>query len=618
MNERHLILATAGHVDHGKTAAIKALTGTDTDRLPEEKRRGITIDLGFAHLALPGFSLGVIDVPGHEDFIRNMIAGIGSIDLALLVVAADDGWMPQTEEHLQILDYLGVGHGVVAITKSDLAENGRLAAEVRERLHGSSLCDVPIVATSVRNGNGLDCLRETLARECAATPSPRNVGKARLFVDRSFTIRGSGTVVTGTLTGGDLTQGATVWSQPQNLAARLRAIQSHNQTLEVARPGMRVALNLPDARREEIPRGTVITTVSNVIANQEIDVLLRRSERGPMKPLTNGSFVQLHYGSARRTAKLRFLDRRELETGAVAIARFSFDLPIFAFVGDRFVVRDSSARATIAGGVILDPDAAARPLRSLGQEEFLRARAAAPNDLRTLLRSQLRRDGHAKRGALLVNSNFSSEQINELAQGREFFHRDEVVADLEWWRALSARAAQAIDAAHESRPHQPGLELRQLRRILALDDDNLFEILIADLCEHSFSRAQSAIRRSGHKCALPPHLEKAGAGIRAALAARPFDPPSRRELARELPAEEALRYFAESGEVLILNAELVLSTAAFNQMKATITKALARQPATTSALRQLLGTSRRVVVPLLEHLDRIGLTIRDGDRRRLR
>ena len=234
---RHLILATAGHVDHGKTALVKALTGVDTDRLPEEKARGITIDLGFARLALPGFSVGVIDVPGHEDFIRNMIAGLGAIDLALLVVAADDGWMPQTEEHFQILNYLGIRHGVVAITKCDLGDPARIAADVREQLRGTSLSEMPIVETSARVTTGLDELKQTLGRVSAGIPPPRDCGKPRLFVDRVFAVRGTGTVVTGTLTGGRLSRGKTISAQPQNLRARIRSIQSHNQSLEMALPG---------------------------------------------------------------------------------------------------------------------------------------------------------------------------------------------------------------------------------------------------------------------------------------------------------------------------------------------------------------------------------------------
>ena len=359
MTQKYFIVATAGHVDHGKTALVKALTGVDTDRLPEEKARGITIDLGFAHLALSGFSIGVIDVPGHEDFIRNMIAGLGSIDLALLVVAADDGWMPQTEEHLQILHYLGVRHGVVAITKCDLGDPARIAADVRERLCGTSLGEMPIVQTSVRTATGLSELRQTLERVCMTIPPPRETGKPRLFVDRVFTVRGTGTVITGTLAGGPVARGETISLQPQNLRTRIRAIQSHNQPLEVALPRTRTALNLPDLRPDEIPRGSVLTTIEPAKSSRTIDALVERSARTLLRsrPLRNASVVQVHYGSARFTARILLLDRRELLPGEKAIARFRFTKPAFVFVGDRFVIRDSSGRQTVAGGVVLNPDA---------------------------------------------------------------------------------------------------------------------------------------------------------------------------------------------------------------------------------------------------------------------
>ncbi len=618
MTSRNLILATAGHVDHGKTALIKALTGTDTDRLPEEKKRGITIDLGFAHLALPGFSIGVIDIPGHEDFIRNMIAGIGSIDLALLVVAADDGWMPQTEEHLQILGYLGITRGVVAITKSDLGDAARVGEQVRQRLQGSSLGDAPIVATSVREGQGLEELKDVLASECAAASAPRDIGKPRLFVDRAFTMHGSGTVVTGTLSGGQLARGAGVVLLPRNQSARVRALQSHNQALEVALPSMRVAVNLPDVRLEEVPRGTLITTASNLTTSAALDVLLRRSSRSSARPLKTGSFVQVHYGSARQTARIRLLDRRELAPGQEAIARLTFASPVFAFAGDRFVVRDSSARATIAGGVVLDPDAAGAKFRAAGQRVFLRARAVAPDDLPILLSSQLHRDGHARSDTLLAKSNFGSAEIAEALGNGEFFQRDGLVADAAWWSALSTRAANAIDAAHAARPNESGLELTQLRATLALTDDSVLNALVADLCAHGFTRAGSALRRTAHQLSLPPPLQQKGAAIRAALAAKPFDPPSRKELARDPQAQEALRFLAKTGAAVLLNDEVALSAAAFTKMKEQVTSALRTRPATASELRQLLGTTRRVLIPFLEHLDKIGLTLREGDRRRLR
>ncbi len=412
---KHFILATAGHVDHGKTALVKALTGINTDRLPEEKARGISIDLGFAHLALPGFSFGVIDVPGHQDFIRNMIAGLGSIDLALLVVAADDGWMPQTEEHFQILHYLGVRYGVVAITKCDLGDPARIAADVREQLRRTSLGLMPIVQTSARAATGLDELKQTLVRVSASIPPPRDRGKPRLFVDRVFTVCGSGTVVTGTLTGGRLSRGKTVSLQPQNLRARIRAIQSHNHSLEIALPGTRTALNLSDLRPGEIPRGSVLTTIDSAESSRAIDAMVERSARAflPSRPLKNASMVEVHYGSARFTARILLLDRREVLPGETAIARLSFTKPAFVLAGDRFIIRDSSGRQTIAGGVVLNPSAEGTRFRAPAERSFLQARAAAPNDLITLLGTQLQRDKFVRRAALLLQSSFSEEEITE-------------------------------------------------------------------------------------------------------------------------------------------------------------------------------------------------------------
>ena len=247
----HFILATAGHVDHGKSALVKRLTGTDPDRLPEEKRRGVTIDLGFAELPLTAkdgrqFSVGIVDVPGHEDFVRKMIAGVGSIDIGLLVVAADDGWMPQTEEHFAILNYLEVPRLVVAITKCDVADGQSAGAEVRNELKGSLFADAPIVETSVTLGQGLSDLKTALAETLAAAPPPLDYEKPRLPIDRVFTLRGIGTVITGTLTGGKLTQGETIWLQPTGIETRIRSIQSHNRSVTVAQPGMRTALSLPE------------------------------------------------------------------------------------------------------------------------------------------------------------------------------------------------------------------------------------------------------------------------------------------------------------------------------------------------------------------------------------
>src|SRR5437773_1606175 len=265
---RHFIIATAGHVDHGKSALVKALTGTDPDRLPEEKKRRITIDLGFAALNVTApngdeIQIGIVDVPGHEDFVRNMIAGIGSVDLALFVVASDDGWMPQTEEHLQILTYLGVQRAVIALTKSDLGDGGSIVAEIRERLRGTGFARAPIIRTSVRSGEGIENLKSALASEFSTMRPQRDIGKPRLFVDRAFILHGIGTVVTGTLTGGQLRRGQKIVVEPGNLETRIRSIQSHGRELEFAQSGMRTAINLPDVAVGnaigKVNRGDVIT-----------------------------------------------------------------------------------------------------------------------------------------------------------------------------------------------------------------------------------------------------------------------------------------------------------------------------------------------------------------------
>src|SRR5438128_1247889 len=281
---RHFIIATAGHVDHGKSALVKALTGTDPDRLPEEKKRQITIDLGFAELNLEKSNgdkihAGIVDVPGHEDFVRNMIAGVGSIDLALLVVAADDGWMPQTEEHLQILTYLGVQGAVIALAKSDLGRIDIATHEIRNQLRETVFARSPIVPTSVRTEEGIENLKSAIASELATVNPQRDFGKPRLFVDRAFTLRGVGTVVTGSLTGGQFRRGETIAVLPQNLQTRIRSIQSHGAELECAQPGMRTALNLPDLTIDQIKRSDVITDSGSSGTSLTLTAQLEKSAR---------------------------------------------------------------------------------------------------------------------------------------------------------------------------------------------------------------------------------------------------------------------------------------------------------------------------------------------------
>jgi len=645
MTTRHYILATAGHVDHGKSALIKALTGTDPDRLPEEKARGITIDLGFAYLSLSTLSpqpstflVGIVDVPGHEDFVKNMVAGVGSVEAALLVVAADDGWMPQSEEHLQILAYLGVSRAVVALTKIDLAggKEAQAAAAVRERLRDSPFASAPIVPTSVVTGRGLAELQATLAGLLAATPPAPDIGKPRLPVDRVFTLRGIGTVVTGTLSGGTLRRGQAVVIQPGGQASRIRSLQCYNQDVEASGPGTRTALNLPDVEPRSVGkaggvgRGDVVTLAELGAASDTLEVVveksarLRGSQTPAARPLKDGTLVRVHHGSGNTPARLLLLEGGELLPGQRALAQLRLERPLFGFAGDRFIVRDGAEQATLAGGMILEPESTRRRWRSEPRRAALQRRAQAPGDPQAFVASQLARDGAAQRAQLLRKSRFSAAEVakavDELAAARKAVVAGELVADAAWWQALSLRAAQLIDAAHREHPDWIGLPLNELRGALAghLVVAGVVEGLVADLCRNGFAQAGVAIRRLAHQPALPPHLQAVAARLRAALSAKPLDPPSRKELAPEALSQQALRFLLATGEAVEISPEVVLSAEGWQRAVSLIKEQLAaRGGATVSDLRQALGSSRRVMVPLLERLDREGVTRRQGDQRLL-
>ena len=623
MTTRHFIIATAGHVDHGKSALVKALTGTDPDRLPEEKKRQITIDLGFAALDVTApngdkIHAGIVDVPGHEDFVRNMIAGVGSIDLALFVVAADDGWMPQSEEHLQILTYLGVQRAVVALTKSDLGRIDVVTNQIRERLLGTTFADSPIIPTSIRTGTGIEKLVNTLANQLGSTEPQRDICKPRLFIDRVFTLRGTGTVVTGTLTGGSLHRGLQIVVYPTNVETRIRSIQSHLHELELAQPGMRTAINLPDLSVDQIKRGDVVTVPGHGAPTSTLIVRLERTSRlkadkTAAHPLKNGSSIYVHHGASRVVARIRFHKNALLEAGKERIAHLKLAAPIFAFMGDRFVVRDPSERHTIAGGIVLDPD---------GNKESL-ASSVALDDVNSLVRAILARHGFAYRQNLLSKSRFSADEISKvltnLQQSGEIVLCQHIAADCEFWRKLRVQAIGLIDAVHKQTPERAGIDLSELRSALSIQEAEVIESLVADLSGGDFVRKGSVIARTSHHPTLPVHLAPVEKRIREALTGQPFDPPSRKSIESNPQARQVVRFLIENGDVTELSLDVVLLRESFERMKAQVAEFISKNgSATVSQLRQALGSSRRVMVPLLERLDREGITRRVGDKRCLR
>jgi selenocysteine-specific elongation factor len=649
------ILATAGHVDHGKSAIVQALTGTDPDRLPEEKRRGITIDLGFALMRLaspPGitpaaeYHLGVVDVPGHEDFIRNMVAGVGSIDAALLVVAADDGWMPQTQEHLQILTFLGVRRGVIALSKIDLAKDETASrASLREHLANTSLADAPIIATSVRSGRGIAELKAALAGMFSRMTPQRDIGKPRMAIDRAFTIKGAGTIVTGTLTGGSIRRGQEVAVQPGGHITRVRGIQTHNRDVELGVPGMRVALNLPDlhprSERADRPslavaRGDVVTIPEGGKPTQTIDVRIDliqlREVSGRLETgLKNGDAIRLYHGAAAIPARIYFFDPAKAGDSP-SLARLRLEKPVLALAGDRFVIRDGAETRTLGGGVVLDPmppnPSGRRPAPGSPGRLLLERRAAAIDDPPIFVMTELARDGVVERKSLLAQSRFSREEIESAImsglEAKHFVAAGDLLVNVDLWQTTSSALATAIDAHHESQPHQAGLPLADVRKMKPAKVGNameprLIESAIVNLCQDGFVLAGASIRRRDHRPALPQRLQAAGQLLRRRLGERRLDPPSRKELCTDDLSHQAMKFLIAAGEAVEINKDLVISAEGYAMAVAKVRAFLHGQAAATvSELKTALGSSRRIMVPLLEKLDADGITQRQGDLRRLR
>jgi len=647
MSDRHFIIGTAGHIDHGKSSLIEALTGTNPDRLPEEKARGMTIELGFAQLTVPSAAnpgqnlrLGVIDVPGHADFVKNMVAGVGSLDLAIFIVAADDGWMPQTEEHYQILHYLQVEHAIVALTKIDIAEDFELALEdVRENLLGGPWENAPVIPVSSHTGAGLDQLRLKIAEILDAQPPKKDAGKPRIPVDRAFSLKGIGTVAAGTLINGSLSVGAEVIIQPSGAPAHIRAAQSHNQQVQTVGPGTRTAVNLSgvgvrdpkSTGKEVVGRGDIITLPELGKSVLAIDVLITKSERGirgikqSTRPLRTGREVMFHYGSAACRARIHFRGRRSLDPGESAVAEIRFYEPVFVFVGDRFVLRDASLGATLAGGVVLDEDANRRAFRKDFQGAFLEARKDKVHDLEVLLRSQMIRDKACHLSRLLARTVFSRDEIREktaqlIGEGFLVRHGDWIF-EAAWWRKVSRVAAEKIDQSHREHPDQLGLPLRDLRAMMApeLPSPKFFDLMLSGLLAANYTKSGANIRRVDHIPRLPPELIQAGERVRKKLRFDLINPPNKGEAAATPEEEKALRFLTLIGEVVDLDPKTVIARDGYELIKNQITGYLKQHgKATASELRQHTNTVRRILMPLLEMLDAEKVTRRDGDNRFLK
>jgi selenocysteine-specific elongation factor len=520
---------------------------------------------------------------------------------------------------------------VIALTKSDLGKIDNVSWQIRKQLRDTAFAHSRIIPTSVRRGEGVEISKSALAAEFSTLQPQRDLGKPRLFVDRAFTLHGIGTVVTGTLTGGQLHRGQSIVVQPQNFEARIRSIQSHGSELESAQPGMRTAINLPDVEIGDasgrIKRSDVISVVDLGRSSTSLIVLLEKSSRLGRKdvaarPLKNWASVYLHHGTSRLPAKINLLEDRALEPGKQTIAQVKLESPIFAFLGDRFVLRDASEQHTIAGGIVLDPDGDRGKLRSATQRKLFTATAGAPDDVDLCLRSEILVNGFVRKQTVLRKSHFSADEITEALQllqrrGEIVFHQ-EIAADAQAWQTLRGRAIALIDDGHKRNPERAGLDLNKLRTALRDEPSDVFEALMSDLCAADFARRGSAIARVSHRPVLPANLKPVATKVREALSAKSFDPPARKEIEVDRHAQQVVRFLIATGEAIEVGSDLVVLRENFERMKSSVVDFISKNgPATVSELRQHIQSSRRVMVPFLERLDRDGVTRRAGDRRRL-
>ena len=617
---RRFVIGTAGHIDHGKTALVKALTGVDTDRWEEEKRRGITIDLGFAPLPLgDAIQASVVDVPGHEGFVRNMLAGATGIDVALLVIAADEGLMPQTEEHLAIVELLGVRRGIPVITKRDLADSEWLAlvrSEVSARLSASRVRWDESIATSVVTGEGLPELRDALRRVAGDLVERPADDLFRLPIDRVFAVAGAGTVVTGSTWSGSVAVGDAVRLLPLGREARVRSIEIHGETAGRAAPGRRTALALVGVDKSELARGHVAVTGSGWDATRLLDVAAELLPTA-RKPLASRTRVRVHLGTAEVLA--RAIQTAAIAPGQRGLARLVLETPLVARGGDRFVLRSFSPVTTIGGGVVLDPFPPARTRlrrRRVAVEQGPAARLGVFAVEAGLM--GLATDSLAVR--LGVSPGRVTRVIAEA--GETVLTSADIVVDRQAVVAAAGRLAEVVRRYHEEHPLDPGMSLQALRAAVgtpappsAVTD----AVLAFGVKSGEVEVAGSVARRPRWHPALDARATDAGEKLARRLADARWQVPTVAELEREFPGSPVralLSHFARTGTAEPIDAERFAAKGALAEFRAALEAALAELgSATPAALRDRLGLTRKYLIPLLEWADRRGVTRRAGDAR---
>ncbi|GFN23088.1 selenocysteine-specific translation elongation factor [Thermanaeromonas sp. C210] len=628
----YVVVGTAGHVDHGKTELVKALTGVDTDRLKEEKERGISIELGFAPLRLPdGRQLGLVDVPGHERFIRQMLAGVAGIDLVLLVVAADEGVMPQTREHLAIIDLLRVPRGILVVTKIDLVEEDWLALveeEVRDAVKGTVLEGAPLVKVSAVTGEGIEELQDLLAQETREIPPRPASGRVRLPIDRVFSLPGFGTIVTGTLWSGTIQVGSEVEIQPEGLKSRARSLQVHGRSVERAQAGQRVAVNLTGVNVEEVHRGSVVVEPGWWRPAWRLDVSLKLLPEA--QPLKHRQRIRFYLGTKEALGRVALLDREELGGGQEAFAQLLLEEPVVAAARDRFILRTYSPLETIGGGEVISINP---PRRRRFREEVIqtlaRRMAGTSRDILlsvvgeereglSLRKAAARAEVDRKEAHEILAVAEKEGKVVLLPAGEGDLYAVTPASLNRWWE----RVRDALEEFHRRYSLRSGLPKEELRTRFfpRLDGRTFYGLLEHWEAEGRIGVEGNSVHLAGYRPQMDARQQKAISVLEERYRQGHFQPPSTEEAGKDLDLtagelEELLHYLVRQGILVKVSEGLYFHREALEEAREAIRRLGEKGPFTLAEVRDLLGSSRKYVLPLLEYLDHTKFTRRVGDKR---
>jgi selenocysteine-specific elongation factor len=633
---KQIILGTAGHIDHGKTSLIKALTGIDTDRLKEEKERGITIELGFASLDLPGGQhLGIVDVPGHEKFVKNMVAGATGIDIVLMVIASDEGVMPQTREHMEICTLLGVQHGLIAMTKTDLVDEEwlELALEdIREFSHGTFLENSPILPVSSATGKGLPELIAALDEIAGRIPPRNTAGLFRLPIDRVFTMKGFGTVITGTLVSGKIGVGETIMIYPSGITSKVRGIQVHNQSANSAEAGMRTAINFQGLDKAAVMRGEVLSTPGALTVSYMVDASFHYLASN-QKPLKNRTLIRFHTGTSEVLGYLILLEQEELPPGQTAMAQLRLESPVALVKDDRFVVRSYSPVRTIGGGQVLNP--IPQKHKRLSPEINRRLQQLADNEPEPIIAYHIEEAGYkgVSYSHLKIMTNLPDKQLEthlqHLMSQKKIIQTDKenrIFIHQITFETLKQKISEHLANYHLANPLKAGMPKEELKsKFPQLVDSKLFNLGLNQMIkDQQIVQEEKTVRLQSHQISLGQDQTDIRDSILRIYQEGGLQPPYFREVVKELGvspnyAKDVLMLLIEEGQIVKTKDDLYFHAQAVADLKHKLVEFLKTNgQIDTPQFKEMTGVSRKFVIPLIEYFDANNVTLRVGDSRMLR